>query len=153
MSDIRDAHQMQTETFEKALNDLQYSLNQANKDFEKFKEQTDLDGFFTKGIDVEQRKRVLQSIKELMADTDWNEVDKELVRKQEPKDTSYHLESIKTANKQLKHNIMQILKANKGHDDLALPVHLFSEELDTCNENNLEQAVKITADVANDFYN
>lgn len=81
LQDIKDAQQMTQETLDKQSFDLKFQLKSITSEFEKYKVSNDLDYLFGKGINIEARSRILQSIKELMVESDWHTIDKEVVEK------------------------------------------------------------------------
>lgn len=85
------------ETFEKAFSDLKYTLKQTQQEFDKFKDDNDVEKNFTKGLSNDQRRNIFEYMKVLMTDTEWDTIDKSVLTSKEKIDTTYHLESIKNA--------------------------------------------------------
>ncbi len=80
--------------FEKTVSGLKYSLKSLNKEFEEFKVKNDLDRLFVQGFDLPRCSRVLKQVSELMQETDWSIIDKDIVQAQASQDIKSHLKFI-----------------------------------------------------------
>ena len=85
---------MTQDNFNKINVGLKYQLTETEKEFKKYKYDNDLERIFAEGINVIQRKKILDAIKELSIESDWHSINKEVVENQSIQMTSMTLETV-----------------------------------------------------------
>lgn len=130
--------------------DLRYQLSNITRDFEKFRLHNDLDRLFAKGIDVAVCKKVLSSMKDLMVESDWHIINKEVVEKMHPRDVQLHLTAVvNDYERASKKKMDSIMSGNETEEDkikkkveagtldlnsAPMALHTFAEEIEIANE-------------------